>query len=51
MSKTCNSFNVFKKVRSLNKTIIAKTKAKHIIMSYSADGLLSKDYIMNVLKV
>lgn len=30
--------------------IVAKTKAKHIVFSYSTDGLLSKDFIMYVLK-
>ncbi len=30
--------------------IIAKTKAKHIILSYSSDGLMSKEFILNVLK-
>lgn len=30
--------------------VIAKTKAKHIIMSYSSDGIMSKTYIINVLK-
>lgn len=30
--------------------VIATTKAKYIIMSYSSDGLMSKDFIMNVLK-
>lgn len=30
--------------------IIAKTKAKHIVFSYSTDGLMSKDYILYVLK-
>ena len=29
---------------------IAKTKAKHIILSYSSDGIMSKEFIMNVLK-
>ena len=29
---------------------IAKTKAKYILLSYSSDGLMSKDYILNVLK-
>lgn len=29
---------------------IAKTKAKHILFSYSSDGLMSKEYILNVLK-
>lgn len=30
--------------------VIAKTKAKHILMSYSSDGIMSKEYILNVLK-
>ncbi len=30
--------------------IIKNTKAKHIILSYSSDGLMSKDYIINILK-
>ncbi|MBQ0057662.1 MAG: DNA adenine methylase [Bacteroidales bacterium] len=30
--------------------IIAKTKAKHIVFSYSTDGLMSKEYILYVLK-
>lgn len=30
--------------------IIAETNARHIVMSYSNDGLLSKDYIESVLK-
>lgn len=30
--------------------IVAKTKAKHIVFSYSTDGLMSKDYILYVLK-
>lgn len=29
---------------------IAKTKARHIIVSYSSDGIMSVDYIANVLK-
>lgn len=29
---------------------IAKTKAKHIILSYSSDGLMSKEYILSVLR-
>lgn len=29
---------------------IAKTKAKYIILSYSSDGLMSKEFILNVLK-
>lgn len=30
--------------------IVAKTKAKYIVFSYSTDGLMSKDYILHVLK-
>lgn len=30
--------------------VIAKTKAQHIVVSYSNDGILSKDYIEAVLK-
>lgn len=30
--------------------VVAKTKAKHIVMSYSSDGIMSKEYILNVLK-
>lgn len=30
--------------------VIAKTKAKHIIMSYNNDGFMSKDYIDSILK-
>ena len=29
---------------------VAKTKAKHIILSYSSDGLMSKEFILNVLR-
>lgn len=29
---------------------IAKTKAKHIILSYSSDGLMSKEFILNILR-
>lgn len=29
---------------------IAKTKAKYVILSYSSDGLMSKEFILNVLK-
>ena len=30
--------------------IVAKTKAKHVILSYSSDGLMTKEYILNVLR-
>lgn len=29
---------------------ISKTRAKHIILSYSSDGIMSKDYILNIFK-
>lgn len=29
---------------------VAKTKAKHVILSYSSDGLMTKEYILNVLR-
>lgn len=29
---------------------IAKTKSKYIVLSYSSDGLMSKEFILNVLK-
>lgn len=30
--------------------VIKNTKARHILMSYSSDGIMSKEYILNVLK-
>ena len=30
--------------------VLAKTQASHIVFSYSSDGLMSKDYIMYVMK-
>lgn len=30
--------------------VIKNTKARHILMSYSSDGIISKEYILNVLK-
>lgn len=37
-------------VEVLFEKIIAKTRANYILFSYSTDGLMSKDYIINVLK-
>ncbi|MBQ3420515.1 MAG: DNA adenine methylase [Romboutsia sp.] len=30
--------------------VVKNTRAKHILMSYSSDGIMSKDYISNILK-
>jgi len=51
--KYSNIFNRWSKkyeVEVAFEKVIAKTKAKHIVMSYSSDGLMSKEYIINVLK-
>lgn len=37
-------------VEILFERVVAKTKASHIVFSYSSDGLMSKDFILNVLK-
>jgi len=38
------------KVEILLDKIVSKTKAKHIILSYSTSGIMSKEYIESVLK-
>ncbi len=51
--KYSNIFNRWSKkyeVEVAFEKVISKTKATHIIMSYSSDGLMSKEYIINVLK-
>lgn len=51
--KYSNIFNRWSKkyeVEVAFEKVIAKTKATHIVMSYSSDGLMSKEYIINVLK-
>ena len=51
--KYSNIFNRWSKkyeVEIALERVIAKTRAKHIVMSYSSDGIMSKDYILNVLK-
>ncbi len=51
--KYSNMFNRWSKkyeVEVALERVIAKTRAKHIVMSYSSDGIMSKDYILNVLK-
>lgn len=51
--KYSNIFNRWSKkyeVEVALERVIAKTRAKYIVMSYSSDGIMSKDYILNVLK-
>ena len=38
------------KAEILLERVIAKTKAKHIILSYSADGIICRDFIESLLK-
>lgn len=51
--KYCNISNSWSKkneVEVVFERVIAKTKAKYVIFSYSNDGLMSKEFILNVLK-
>lgn len=45
-----NSWSTHNQVEIEFDNTIANTKAKYIIMSYSSDGLMSKDFILNILK-
>lgn len=45
-----NDWSKPNKIAILFDKVIAKTKAKHIIFSYSSDGLMSKEYILYALK-
>ena len=45
-----NAWSKPNKVEVLFDKVLAKTKAKHIVFSYSSDGLMSKDYILYALK-
>lgn len=45
-----NNWSIKNKVEIEFENIIAKTSAKYIFFSYSDDGLLSKEYILNVFK-
>lgn len=45
-----NAWSKSYEVEVLFEKVIAKTKAKYILFSYSSDGLMSKDFITNVLK-
>lgn len=50
MSMKSSEFSKDGKVHIAFEQIIAKAKFKHIILSYSSDGIMSKDYIESVLK-
>lgn len=47
---TTSDWSVPGKVEILFDRVISKTKAKHIILSYSSDGIMSKEYIESVLR-
>lgn len=49
-SKLTSDFSKVGEVHVAFEKIIARAKFKHIIMSYSSDGIMSKEYIENVLK-
>ena len=49
-SKLTSDFSKSGNVHVAFEKIIARAKFKHIIMSYSSDGIMSKEYIENVLK-
>ena len=45
-----SDWSISGKAEILFERIVAKTRAKHLILSYSSDGLISKDFIDSVLK-
>jgi len=47
---TTSDWSIPGKVQILFDRIVSKTKANHIILSYSSDGIMSKEYIESVLK-
>lgn len=47
---TTSDWSVPGKVQILFDRIISKTTAKHIVLSYSSDGIMSKEYIESVLR-
>jgi len=49
-SKLTSDFSKRGEVHVAFEKIIARAKFKHIIMSYSSDGIMSKEYIESVLK-
>ena len=49
-SKLTSDFSKAGEVHVAFEKIIARAKFKHIIMSYSSDGIMSKEYIESVLK-
>ena len=50
LSFASDNWSIKYKVDTEFEYVVAKTKAKHIVMSYSSDGIMSKDYILNVLR-
>lgn len=50
MSKQCSDFSKNGEVQIAFEELIANAKFRHIILSYSSDGLMSKEYIESVLK-
>ncbi len=49
-SNISNDWSIPNKVEIEFEKTIALTKAKHILLSYSNDGLMTKEFILNVLK-
>lgn len=49
-SNIATDWSIPNKVEIEFEKTIALTKAKHILLSYSNDGLMTKDFILNVLK-
>ena len=47
---TTSEWSMPGKVEILFDKVIAKTSAKHVILSYSSDGIMSKEFIESVLK-
>lgn len=50
MSWISQSWSINNTVHIEFENTIVKTKAKYIVLSYSSDGLMSKEFILNVLK-
>lgn len=50
LSWVSQSWSVKNSVNIEFESTVAKTKAKHIILSYSSDGLMSKEFILSVFK-
>lgn len=50
MSFVDNSWSCSNKVEIEFESTVAKTKAKYVLLSYSSDGIMSKDFILNVMR-